>query len=51
MSTSGFLHQYSEFEQVAEFVATTQDVGLYLAEKAYWIMHGLYGLQQAGDDF
>ena len=51
MSTNGFPHQHSEFEQVVEFVATTRDVEPYPAEKNCWIMHGLHGLQLAGDDF
>ncbi len=51
MSDSVFLHQHSEFKELISIVADQLKIDPYLAEKDYWIMHCLFGLQQAGYDF
>lgn len=51
MSDSIFLHRHPEFKELISIVASQLDIDPYLAEKDYWIMHCLFGLQQAGYDF
>ena len=51
MSDSIFLHQHSEFKELISIIARQLEIDPYLAEKDYWIMHCLFGLQQAGYDF
>ena len=51
MPGKGFLHQHSEFKELIRIVAGQLGIDPYLVEKDYWIMHGLFGLQQAGYDF
>ena len=46
-----FLHRHPEFEALIRIVADQLGIDPYLAEKDYWIMHCLFGLQQAGYDF
>lgn len=46
-----FLHQHPEFKELIQIVANNLKIDPYLAEKDYWIMHCLYGLQEAGYDF
>ncbi len=51
MTDSIFLHQHSEFKELISIVADQLKIDPYLAEKDYWIMQCLFGLQQAGYDF
>ncbi len=51
MPDSLFLHQHPEFNDLINIMAQEQEIDPYLAEKDYWIMHCLFGLQKAGYDF
>ena len=51
MPSEQYLHDHSEFPDLIRIVADKLKIDPYLAEKDYWIMHCLYGLQQAGYDF
>lgn len=51
MANKIFLHQHPEFKALISIAADQLKMDPYLAEKDYWIMHCLYGLQQAGYDF
>ena len=51
MPDKGFIHRHPEFEALIRIVADQLGIDPYLAEKDYWIMHCLFGLQQAGYDF
>ncbi|PCI36849.1 MAG: hypothetical protein COB46_14265 [Rhodospirillaceae bacterium] len=51
MSDKKFLHHHPEFKELIRIVAGQLEIDPYLAEKDYWIMHCLFGLQQAGYDF
>lgn len=51
MPDNGFLHRHSEFKDLVSIVAAQQGIDPYLAEKDYWIMHCLSGLQRGGYDF
>ncbi len=46
-----FLHQHSEFKNLISIIAKGQGIDPYLVEKDYWIMHCLFGLQEAGYNF
>ena len=44
-----FLHdQHDEFQSLIEIVSKDRGVPPPMAEKDYWIMHCLWGLQQQG---
>ena len=51
MPDKDFLHRHPEFEALIRIVADQLGIDPYLAEKDYWVMHCLFGLQQAGYDF
>ena len=51
MPDKDFLHRHPEFEALIRIVANQLGIDPYLAEKDYWIMHCLFGLQQSGYDF
>ena len=51
MPNEDFLHHHSEFADLVRIVADKQGINPDLAEKDYWVMHCLYGLQQAGFNF
>jgi hypothetical protein len=47
-----FVHRHPQFKQLIEIVANTQQINEpSLVEKDYWLMHCLFGLQQAGLQF
>lgn len=47
-----FLHDMpDEFQSLIEIVSREMGVPLPMAEKDYWIMHCLWGLQQQGFNF
>ena len=45
------LHDHEDFGDLLAVVAREQAIDPGLAEKDYWIMHGLWGLQQLGFTF
>jgi hypothetical protein len=45
---SEFLHDRSDFDQLLRVVANDRGLAPVLVEKDYWIMHGLWGLQNQG---
>lgn len=51
MPPEPYLHQHPEFNDLIKAVSAERGIDPYLAEKDYWIMHCLYGLQEAGYDF
>jgi len=51
MSPEIYLHEHPEFFDLVRVMAGQKKIDPYLAEKDYWLMHCLYGLQQAGYDF
>jgi hypothetical protein len=46
-----FLHNHKDFADLIRIVAAEKGIDPALIEKDYWIMHGLYGLQQLGLTF
>lgn len=46
-----YLHNRPDFADLIRIVAAAQRIDPALVEKDYWIMHGLYGLQQMGMSF
>ena len=46
-----YLHNHPEFLDLIRIVAREKGIAPALVEKDYWIMHGLYGLQQLGLKF
>lgn len=46
-----YLHQMDNFGQLVSVVANELSIDPYLVEKDYWIMHCLYGLEKAGNQF
>src|SRR6202171_5665 len=46
-----FLHNHAQFADLIRIVAAEKGIDPGLVEKDYWIMHGLYGLQQLGLTF
>ena len=46
-----FLHNHPQFVDLIRIVAEEKGIDPTLAEKDYWIMHCLYGLQQLGFSF
>ena len=46
-----YLHNHPEFADLIRIVAREKGIDPALVEKDYWIMHGLYGLQQLGLKF
>ena len=46
-----YLHERRDFADLIKVVAKNQKIDPSLIEKDYWLMHCLYGLQQAGYDF
>jgi hypothetical protein len=51
MPSADYLHNHPEFEELIRIVANQLSLIPTLVEKDYWIMHCLYGLQQAGLSF
>jgi predicted nucleotidyltransferase component of viral defense system len=51
MPPGDFLHRHPDFSALLRVVAKQKPIDPALVEKAYWIMHCLYGLQQPGIDF
>lgn len=51
MPPDQFLHDHAEFSDLIRIVAEQRSIDPALAEKDYWIMHCLYGLQQLGMAF
>src|ERR1700730_12873940 len=49
--SADFLHNHPEFPELIRIVAQQKGIDPGLIEKDYWIMHGLYGLQQLGLTF
>ena len=45
------LHDHEDFGDLLAVVAREQAIDPGLVEKDYWIMHGLWGLQQLGFTF
>ena len=44
-----FLHEHDNFKNLLEIVANKKNINApYLVEKDYWIMHGLWALQNLG---
>ena len=48
MSSELFLHDYENFTELLAAVAAQSNIPLQLLEKDYWLMHVLWGLQNAG---
>ena len=46
-----YLHNHKDFKDLILIVSEEKGIDPVLIEKDYWIMHGLYGLQQAGYQF
>ncbi|MFK4492510.1 hypothetical protein ABIA45_007588 [Bradyrhizobium sp. USDA 336] len=46
-----FLHNHPQFADLIRIVADEKGIDPALAEKDYWIMHCLYGLQQLSYTF
>src|SRR3954469_15307783 len=46
-----YLHNHPQFADLIRIVAAEKGIDPALAEKDYWIMHSLYGLQQLGLTF
>ena len=46
-----FLHRHKDFSDLIPIVGDDISIDPVLVEKDYWIMHGLYGLQQMGLSF
>jgi len=46
-----FLHKHPQFAELIRIVAQQRAIDPALVEKDYWIMQGLYGLQQLGFSF
>jgi hypothetical protein len=46
-----YLHDHAQFADLIRIVAAGKGIDPGLVEKDYWIMHGLYGLQQLGLTF
>jgi hypothetical protein len=46
-----YLHNHRQFPALIRIVAEQKDIDPSLVEKAYWIMHSLYGLQKLGLTF
>lgn len=46
-----YLHDHNNFKELILIVSEEQGIDPVLVEKDYWIMHGLYGLQQVGHQF
>ncbi|MFC7050400.1 nucleotidyl transferase AbiEii/AbiGii toxin family protein [Emcibacter nanhaiensis] len=51
MPPDQFLHDHDQFDDLIRIVAEQRGIDPALAEKDYWIMHCLYGLQQLGMAF
>lgn len=51
MPSKPYLHDHPEFSDLIKAVAANQKIDPFLAEKDYWLMHCLYGLQLAKYDF
>jgi hypothetical protein len=49
--SADFLHNHPQFADLIRIVAQQRGIDPALVEKDYWIMHGLYGLQQLGLTF
>jgi hypothetical protein len=47
-SSTQFLHAIPEFPLLLQEVARQRAIDPFLAEKDYWLMHCLWGLQQQG---
>ena len=51
MSLKQFLHEHEDFRQLIVVVSENNGINPVLVEKDYWLMHCLWGLQQAGFNF
>jgi hypothetical protein len=51
MPASGFLHDHPNFVDLLRQLAQQTGIATYLIEKDYWLMHGLWVLQQQGWQF
>ncbi|EPZ16994.1 hypothetical protein M622_09690 [Thauera terpenica 58Eu] len=47
----GFLHEHPNFVDLLRQLAQQTGIATYLIEKDYWLMHGLWALQQQGWQF
>ena len=45
------LHELEDFSELIDVTAGNLNIDPGLVEKDYWIMHGLWGMQQLGIDF
>ncbi|PPL02687.1 nucleotidyl transferase AbiEii/AbiGii toxin family protein [Parapedobacter indicus] len=48
---ANYLHHHRDFKDLIMIVSEEKGIDPVLVEKDYWVMHGLYGLQQAGYQF
>lgn len=51
MPSKPFLHNHPDFSDLLRIIGQQQSIDPLLAEKDYWIMHCLFGLQQLGIEF
>jgi len=51
MPAPGFLHDHPNFVDLLRQLAQQTGIATYLIEKDYWLMHGLWVLQQQGWQF
>lgn len=51
MPSAPYLHELSDYQDIIRIVSEDMSIDPVLVEKDYWIMHCLYGLQQAGYSF
>jgi len=51
MSSDLFLHEHESFAELMAAVAAQSNIPLQLLEKDYWLMHVLWGLQNAGLEY
>ena len=49
--SADYLHNHPQLADLIRIVAEERGIDPALVEKDYWIMHGLYGLQQLGLKF
>ena len=46
-----YLHRHKDFKDLIQVVSEEMGIVPVMVEKDYWVMHGLYGLRQAGYRF
>jgi|AntRauTorcE11897_2_1112592.scaffolds.fasta_scaffold04969_3 hypothetical protein len=51
MTLTPYLHDLPDYQDIIRILAEEKSIDPVLIEKDYWIMHCLYGLQQAGYSF